>query len=565
MGHGEDLRARRGGQARPDPTRGRIAVAAAAFVAVFALIGGRMAQIALFSGGEPESAPAMAEVGPQGRPDILDRNGVILATDLEVASIYADPRSVWDAAETARALSGVFPDLDVEELTLKLQAKTAFVWIKRDITPRQHAAVHDLGLPGIAFRQELKRVYPNGRAAAHVLGFVDVDNKGLAGMERAIDTTLAERTAHGEPVTLSIDLRVQHVVEDELAKTIETFSAIGGAGLVMDVETGEVVAMVSLPDFDPNHVNDDPAENRFNRTTLGVYEMGSTFKSFNTAMALDAGVSSHDYFDARAPIRIGRFTIKDYHPMGRALTVEEIFEHSSNIGSANMARKMGAERQKAFLASLGQLDPVPLELPERGMPLSPSNWSEVSMLTISFGHGIAVSPMHVVTGVSAMANGGMFITPTILAREPGKPIPVRRVLKEETSAEMNRLFRLVVEKGTARKADVPGYPVGGKTGTAEKATGRGYARKALLSSFIGIFPANDPKYAVLVIIDEPKGTKETSGFATGGWTAAPATSRIVARIAPMLGVEPVRAPEDEAVALAQGESKSDAVLLAQDH
>ena len=412
---GEDFRARRQRNERPDPTRGRVAFAAAAFVGIFSLIGARMVQIALFDSGEPKGV-ALQTVSPEGRPDILDRNGVILATDLSVASVYADPRAVWDPAETARALNTVFPELDVDELTQKLSAKTAFVWVKRDITPRQHAAVHDLGLPGIEFRQELKRVYPNGRAAAHVIGFVDVDNKGLGGIERAIDTTLAAQTAHGEPVRLSIDIRVQHVVEDELAQTIATFSAIGGAGLVMDVETGEVIAMVSLPDFDPNHVADDPAENRFNRNTLGVYEMGSTFKSFNTAMALDAGVSSKDYFDARSAIRIGRFTIKDYHPMGRALTVEEIFEHSSNIGSANMARKMGAEHQKAFLASLGQLAPMPLELPERGAPLSPSNWGEVAMLTISFGHGIAVSPMHVVTGISAMANGGMFIQPTVLMR-----------------------------------------------------------------------------------------------------------------------------------------------------
>jgi cell division protein FtsI (penicillin-binding protein 3) len=556
---GEDPRARRLRE-RADPARGRVAFCAAVFVGVFGLIGARMTQIALFESGA--KGVALETAGPTGRPDILDRNGVIMATDLSVASVYADPRTVWDAAETARALNTVFPELDVEELTAKLSAKTAFVWIKRDITPRQHAAVHDLGLPGIDFRQELKRVYPNGRAAAHVVGFVDVDNKGLGGIERAIDTTLAERVSHGEPVRLSLDIRVQHVVEDELAKTIETFSAIGGAGLVMDVETGEVIAMVSLPDFDPNHVADDPAENRFNRNTLGVYEMGSTFKSFNTAMLLDAGVSSKDYFDAAHSIRIGRFTIKDYHPMGRALTVEEIFEHSSNVGSANMARKMGGEYQKAFLGALGQLEPMPLELPERGAPLYPSKWGEVAMLTISFGHGIAVSPMHVVTGVSAMANGGMYIQPTVLKRDADTPMPVRRVLKETTSAEMNRLFRLVVEKGTARKADVPGYPVGGKTGTAEKVSGRGYARKALLSSFIGIFPAGKPRYAVLVIVDEPKGTKETSGFATGGWTAAPATSRIVARIAPMLGVEPLRDPNAGPAVVAKAD---DAVVLAQDH
>lgn len=556
----EDARARRRVE-QADPVRGRVIFCAAVFAVLFSVLAIRMVQIALFNPGEGGGV-ALAEAGPVGRPDILDRNGVLLATDLQVASVYADPRDVWDPEETASALVSVFPELDEEDLLARLKTKTGFVWIKRDITPRQHAAVHDLGLPGIDFRQELKRVYPNGRAAAHVVGFVDVDNKGLGGIERAIDTTLAGQVAHGEPVRLSIDLRVQHVVEDELAATIQTFSAIGGTGVVIDVKTGEVIAMVSLPDFDPNHVGADPAENRFNRATLGVYEMGSTFKSFNTAMALDAGVTSREMFDARAPIRIGRFSIRDYHPMGRALSVEEIFEHSSNIGSANMARRMGIARQKEFLGALGQLEPVVMELPERGAPLAPRNWGEVELMTIAFGHGIAVSPMHVVAGVTAMANGGIYLPPTVLKREAGADPHGHRVLKPETSQEMNRLFRLVVEKGTARKADVAGYPVGGKTGTAEKSKGGGYARKALLSSFIGVFPADAPEYAILVIIDEPKGTKETSGYATGGWTAAPATSCIVARIAPMLGVEPRLGPNKEP---GVADRNAEAVQMAQDH
>lgn len=556
---GDDPRMRR--RAEPvDPVRGRVIFCAAMFAVIFGVLIIRMAQIALFS---PSGSGAVAyiETGPVGRPDILDRNGVLLATDLQVASVYADPRDVWDPEETARALLTVFPELNEDALLARLTAKTGFVWVKRDVTPRQHAAVHDLGLPGIGFRQELKRVYPNGRAAAHVVGFVDVDNMGLGGIERALDTTLADKVSHGEPVRLSIDLRVQHVVEDELAATIQTFSAIGGTGVVMDVKTGEVIAMVSLPDYDPNHVAADPAENRFNRATLGVYEMGSTFKSFNTAMALDAGIRSRDIFDARAPIRIGRFSIRDYHPMGRALSVEEIFEHSSNIGSANIARRMGAEKQKAFLASLGQLNPVVMELPERGAPLAPRKWGEVELMTISFGHGIAVSPMHVVAGIGAMANGGFFVPPTVLKREAGADMHEHRVLKPETSVEMNRLFRLVVEKGTARKADVPGYPVGGKTGTAEKSKAGGYARKALLSSFVGVFPADAPEYAILVIVDEPKGTRETSGYATGGWTAAPATSRIVARIAPMLGVEPRLGPNKTPGVV---DRNAEAVQLAQD-
>lgn len=556
----DEYRGKRGRE-RPDPARGRIAFCAAAFVVLFGVITGRMAQIALFAPATGNAA-TMATSGSSGRPDILDRNGVIMATDLSVASVYADPRDVWDPVETANALTTVFPEMDVAELTARLQTKTGFVWVKRDITPRQHAAVHDLGLPGIGFRQELKRVYPNGRSASHVLGFVDVDNKGLGGIERAIDTTLADKVANGAPVKLSIDNRVQHVVEDELAATIATFSAIGGAGIVADVHTGEIIAMASLPDYDPNHVTDDPPENRFNRTTLGVYEMGSTFKSFNTAMLLDAGVSSHAYYDAKNAIRIGRFSIRDYHPMHRALTVEEIFEHSSNIGSANMARQMGVDKQKAFLATLGQLAPMPLELPERGLPLSPRSWGEVEMMTISFGHGIAVSPVHVIAGITAMANGGLFIQPTVLKRDDGATLPSHRVLKPETSREMNRLFRIVVERGTAKKADVPGYPVGGKTGTAEKTKAGGYARKSLLSSFVGVFPADAPQYVILVIVDEPKGTKETYGFATGGWTAAPATSRIVARIAPMLGVEPRLEPKQEP-GVADGEAE--AVMMAQDH
>ncbi len=537
----DDPRARRRTE-QADPVRGRVIFCAAVFAVIFGALAVRMAQIAIFSP-SGSGAVAFTETGPTGRPDILDRNGVLLATDLQVASVYADPRDVWDPEETAAALLTVFPELNEQALVARLKAKTGFVWVKRDITPRQHAAVHELGLPGIGFRQELKRVYPNGRAAAHVVGFVDVDNKGLAGIERALDTTLAPALKPGAPVQLSIDLRVQHVVEDELTATIQTFSAIGGTGVVVDVKTGEVIAMVSLPDFDPNHVASDPAENRFNRATLGVYEMGSTFKAFNTAMALDAGLSARDRFDARAPIRIGRFSIRDYHPKGRVLTIEEIFEHSSNIGSANMARRLGIEAQKTFLASLGQLAPVVTELPERGAPLSPRRWGEVEMLTISFGHGIAVSPMHVVAGVSAMANGGMYVQPTLMKHAAGAEVSAHRVLKPETSREMNRLFRLVVEKGTARKADVPGYPVGGKTGTAEKSKAGGYARKALLSSFVGVFPADAPEYAILVIIDEPKGIKATSGYATGGWTAAPATSRIVARIAPMLGVEPRLGPD----------------------
>ncbi len=548
-------------------SRNRIAFGAAVLATLFGVVGLRMAQVMALPPDE-SARRAYAELDTQiSRPDIVDRNGVLLATDLPVASVYADPRDVWDAAETARALVSVFPELDAADLERRLKARTGFIWVKRAVSPRQHAAVHALGLPGIGFRSELKRYYPAGRLAAHVLGYVDLDNKGLAGVERSIDGALKDRLEPGAPVALAIDSRAQHVLMDELQATVDQFSAIGAAAIVMDVHTGEIVAMASLPDFDPNDPGDPTTRGHFNFNTLGVFEMGSTFKAFNTAMALDSGrIGLDTIFDARHPIRIGRHTINDFKPKSRMMSVAEIFEHSSNIGSVKMAESLGRDYQRAFLAKLGQLSTLDYELPEpeRGAPLLPRRWGEVEMMTISFGHGIAVSPVHVVTGISALSNGGMLMHPTLLRRDAKAAVEEVRVIRPETSAQMNRLMRLTVEKGTARKADVPGYPVGGKTGTAEKSKGGGYARKALLSSFVGIFPADAPRYAILVMVDEPKGTKETGGYATGGWTAAPATSRIVARIAPLLGLKPNLPPvadDEEPSQLAETE----AAMLAQDH
>jgi cell division protein FtsI (penicillin-binding protein 3) len=347
---------------------------------------------------------------------------------------------------------------------------------------------------------------------------------------------------------------------------MEEFSAIGAAALVMDVRSGEIIAMASLPDFDPNEPGDPNERGHFNFNTLGVFEMGSTFKAFSTAMALDSGkVRMGDRFDARHPIKIGRFTINDFHAKARVMNVAEIFEHSSNIGTVKMTEILGAEYQRNFLRELGQLDPVITELPERGTPILPRNWGEVEMMTISFGHGIAVSPVHVVAGIGALSNGGLFVEPTVLKRARDAEPPSHRVISEKTSKQMNELFRLVVEKGTARKADVQGYPVGGKTGTAEKSKAGGYSRNAILSSFAGVFPADNPEYAILVMVDEPKGTEATGGYATGGWTAAPATSKIVTRIAPLLGVTPRGDLSDPALPQTDRASKEDNdVLLAQD-
>jgi cell division protein FtsI (penicillin-binding protein 3) len=381
-------------------------------------------------------------------------------------------------------------------------------------------------------------MYPMGSLAAHALGFTDIDNKGLTGIERYFDKELRTRQ---DNMALSIDVRVQHVLEHELGVAMKKFSAIGAAGLVMDVTTGEVVAMSSLPSFDPNQPNAIAQDLRFNRTTLGVYEMGSTFKIFTTAMALDAGtVSLHGGYDATNPIRVARFTIRDFHAKKRWLSVPEIFMYSSNIGTVKMALDVGIPGHRNFLTTIGMMKPVAIELSETGSPLSPNRWREINSMTISFGHGLAVSPLHLVAGVSAMVNGGIYRTPTLIRRNPSETPVGKRVITAETSAKMRRLMRLVVKNGTGRNAAAPGYLVGGKTGTAEKVSGRGYKKKALISSFVAAFPMHKPRYVVLAMLDEAKGTKETFGYATGGWVAAPVVGAVVRRIAPVLGMRPIK-------------------------
>jgi cell division protein FtsI (penicillin-binding protein 3) len=392
-----------------------------------------------------------------------------------------------------------------------------------------------LGLPGVDFVREERRIYPLGPLAAHAVGFTGVDGVGLMGVERRFD---GELRGAAEPLRLSLDVRLQHVLREEIARQIATFSAIGGAGLIMDVRTGEVLAMVSLPDFDPNAPAGAEGEARFNRVTLGVYEMGSTFKVLNTALALESGrVRVHDVFDASRPVQVGRFRIDDFRGQNRPLTVAEILKHSSNIGSVRMVERVGPAAQREFMDRLGMLRESPVEIPEAGAPMSPRPWREINMMTIAFGHGIAVSPMHLGSAVSAVVNGGVLLPPTILARRDAAPVEGTRVVSPQTSETMRRLMRLVVASGSG--AEVPGYLVGGKTGTAEKTTGRSYSTDARISSFIGAFPMHDPRYLVYLMVDEPKPTRETFGFATGGWVAAPAVGRIVRRIGPMLGVAPV--------------------------
>jgi cell division protein FtsI (penicillin-binding protein 3) len=531
-----------------EASRGRLTLAAGVFAIAFAVVGMRLVDLAISKpAGDAREIELPRAIEPTGyladRADIVDRSGQLVATSVPTASLYADPRDIRDAREAVAKLQTVLPELRGENLEARLTAEgRSFVWIKRNLTPRQQYEINRLGIPGVYFQREDKRIYPHGSLLAHVVGFADIDGKGLGGVEQALEKRIKGSQA---TVALSIDLRLQHIVRQELQAAIGEFNAIGGGGLILDARTGEILSMVSLPDFDPNAPGSAPADNRFNRNTLGVYEMGSTFKTFTMAMALDAGTATmRSSFDAREPIRISRFTINDDHAQKRWLTVPEVYKHSSNIGAAKMALEVGPEGQKAFMQRLGMLEPVPLQLPELGKPKYPRQWRPINVMTIAFGHGLSVTPVHLASGVTALVNGGVLAPPTLLKHPEGEPIPGKRVVKASTSDGMRRLMRLVVEEGTGKKANAPGYWVGGKTGTAEKVSRGGYKKNARLSSFVAAFPIYDPRYVILVMVDEPKGNKKSYGFATGGWVAAPVIARIVERMGPLVGLPPAdEAPE----------------------
>jgi cell division protein FtsI (penicillin-binding protein 3) len=524
--------------------RSRLLIGLVLFGLAFLAIIGRLADVSLL---QDVSEPRLADQAPvppiAERADIVDRNGIVLATSLATFSLFANPTQVQDADEAAKELAGLLPDLSVAELKAKLATDKTFVWLQRNLTPHQQYEVTKLGIPGLYFQADEKRVYPLGSLVSHVVGFTDLDNKGIAGIEDSFDDVLA---GGRHPVQLSLDVRIQQILRDELTRGIADFTGIGGAGIVLDARTGEILAMVSLPDFDPNQVNAASPEERFNRATLGIYEMGSTFKVFNTAMALDSGrIHLSDRFDVH-PIVIGRYTIHDFEPMNHPLSVAEIFMLSSNIGAARMAMEMGTDSQKAFLAKVGMLRPVGIELPELGRPHYPAEWRPINTMTIAYGHGIAVSPLHVVSGVAAMVNGGIMRPATLIKRKPDEVSDGQQVISPATSNLMRELFRLVVQAGTGKAAEAPGYLVGGKTGTAEKTLAKGYSTTARLASFVGAFPINDPRYVVLVMVDEPKPNAHSYGFATGGWVAAPVVSRVVQRMAPLLGMAPVPNDSPEA-------------------
>lgn len=520
-----------------ETARQRLVLASALFSMVFVAVALRMGYVSLLrDSGEPTQRVAARGGSIQSdRADIVDRNGIVLATSIPVMSAFVNPHLLLDTHEAARQLAGALPDLGYDEMKEKLDADRTFVWIKRGLSPREHHAVNGLGIPGLDFQAEERRIYPQGRTAAHVVGYAGIDNSGLGGVERFFDQQLQS----GEPVQLSIDLRLQRLVEREIAHVVRKFSAIGATAIVLDATNGEILAMASLPTYDANAAKSITSEALFNRATLGVYEQGSTFKIFNTAMALDSGkVTLKSVFDATSPIKIDRFTINDDHPQRRPLTVPEVFTYSSNIASAKMAADViGPAGQRAFMEKIGFLSPLKTQITELATPLFPRNWMRINTMTIAFGHGISVTPLHLAIGSAAMVNGGILYAPSLIKRSPADP-PGRRVIQAKTSEQMRQLLRLNAIQGTGRKADVAGYEVGGKTGTAEKPGRGGYRQKALISSFVGMFPMSEPKFVILVSIDEPKGTAETFGYATAGWVAAPSVKVIVESIVSLYGILP---------------------------
>jgi cell division protein FtsI (penicillin-binding protein 3) len=529
--------------------RRRTLATIACVLLAFAAIAGQLVRLSLRSG--PEMTATLAEplTSSWSRPDILDRNGRLIATDVAVHSLYADPQQILDLDEAVEKLSTVLGGVDPAELRKTLGDKTKrFAWVARGLAPRLAQRVHDFGLPGIAFRTELKRAYPLGALAGHVIGAVNIDNKGLAGIERTVDEMGRPEPVHGPgrtqkaPLRLSLDIGVQHALADELKQASATYGAAAAAGLILDANTGEIVAAESLPEADPSKPADWRDAALADRLFGGTYELGSVFKTLTVAMALEAGTADLDkVYDVTQPLKTGPFTITDLHSQNRPLSVREIFLHSSNIGAGMLARELGARRQRALLDSFGLLEAMRTEAGPVAAPQLPKNWGDAETITIAYGHGLAVAPLQFAVAVATLVNGGNKVTPTLLTASDIS-VGKRRIVSAETSAKIREIMRLNVTHaaGTGRRAEADGYRVGGKTGTAELPGRGGYNAKAQISSFVGAFPMDGPKYVTLILLFEPQTGATGGDHATAGLNAAPATARIVARVAPLLGVLPRR-------------------------
>lgn len=538
---------------------GRLLVLAVAFFCAFTLVGGRMAMLAQSEPGEPRTGVAGARILAQ-RADITDRAGRILATNFDTHSLYAQPPDMVDPEYAAEKLVEIFPDLDHARLIRDFTGDRKFLWIRKTISPEQQQAVHNIGEPGLLFGPREMRLYPNGRLAAHVLGGASFGREGVhaaevvgvAGIEKFLDDRLRDPARAHEPLTLSLDLSVQAAMEQVLQGGMKIMNAKGAAGILMEADTGEVVAVASLPDFDPNdrpalptsgNQDDSPL---FNRAVQGVYELGSTFKVFAIAQALELGLATPEtMINTETPLTWGRFRIRDFRNYEPELSVRKVIVKSSNVGTARIAMEIGADRQRAFLDKLGFMEASPLEITEASgsSPLLPRNWSEISTMTISYGHGLSTSPMHLAAAYATIANGGRRVVPTLL-HDAGNA-PGERVMSEATAAEMRKMMRQVVTEGTASLGEVDGYAVGGKTGTADKPkpTG-GYYDDKVIATFASVFPADDPEYVLVVTLDEPVETSGDEPRRTAGWTAVPVAAEVIRRVAPLMGLRPEIEPVD---------------------
>ncbi|MFP3920554.1 MAG: peptidoglycan D,D-transpeptidase FtsI family protein [Dichotomicrobium sp.] len=543
-------RRRRGG--RPDAVR--IGLVLSVLFVSFAGIAARLVSLGVGPDGSPQIAVYQSDVQrTMSRPDLVDRKGRMLATDLQVYWAYGDPARVVDVDDAAEKLARVLPERDTAELREKLSGDGRFVWLYRGLTPKQANAVHRLGLPGIGLLAENQRVYPSGATGVHVLGHTNVDNRGIAGIEQFVDRAgdIADPAPSPDErptVRLSLDLGVQHILREELRRAHDIYETRAAAGLIMDVHSGEVLALTSLPDYDPNHREQSLGADNNNRLVAETYEMGSVFKSFTVAMALDEGiVKLTDKYNIKEPLSVGSFQIRDKHARSTYASVPEIFIRSSNTGAARIALDVGGYRQRKFLERMGLMSPLDTELSPSADPQVPEIWREATTVTISYGHGLAVAPLNFAAAGAALVNGGYLVTPTFVKRSRGEGRRLaEKVLRSSTSDAMRRLLRRNVLEGTGRKAQVEGYRLGGKTGTANKPVAGGYSRKKVISTFFAAFPMDDPQYLVLVMLDEPQPTKAAHLRTEAAWNAAPTVAAVVKRAASILGVAPERAFDEVA-------------------
>ncbi len=530
-----------------DQARGRMVIVSAVFVLAYIIVAARVVDISIIQGGFKgrDVAGYADESRDEGallrRADITDRNGVLLARSLRTASLYVDPSMVRNAEEVAKSLVRLFPDLNYGSTLKKIQAKSRFEWLKRNLTPDEQQKVLYLGEPGLAFKDEDRRIYPQGGLTSHLVGYSSVDGNGIAGVESSFDGFLK---GNNPSLALTIDVRFQHALRRELNAAMHEYKAKGAAGIVMDVRNGEILALVSLPDFDPHHAVDAKDVQKFNKATLGTYELGSVFKVFSVAAFIDSQKNPlRKAFDAREPLkRKSARPIRDYHAQERILSLPEVFIHSSNIGTALMAETMGTKTLQDYYTHFGLIGKSPLEIPEVATSRFNTPWHDVDTLSASFGHAVAVTPLQLITGVSSIINGGEKIEPTLILNDNTHQKAAKsvseRIVSPQTAHRMRQLMRLNVTDGSGKKANVPGLMVGGKTGTADKPGPGGYDHDKRLSSFVAAFPMDDPRYAVFVMLDEPTGTKNTNNFATAGWVAAPVAGEVIATIANLEGLAP---------------------------